>query len=148
MRCLAKATNVVLCVFFASLLATPTALNAAESPKASSSINLSPTADLAPVHPAKPDAAQSQIARRYGDLPLSFEENRGQSDQHVRFLSRGSGYTFFLTPPEAVLAFSQDSPPSQSAVLRLQLAGSNIDARISGADPLPGNSNYFLGKNP
>jgi hypothetical protein len=150
MRCLAKATNVLLCLLFASILGAPTALNAAEKPKASSSLDLSANADPAQVDVAKRDAAQSRAAQNYGDLPLSFEENRGQSDQRVRFLSRGAGYTFFLTPGEAVLAFSQgqDPVPSHPAVLRLQLAGSNADAHISGVDPLPGSSNYFLGQDP
>ena len=33
----------------------------------------------------------------YGDLPMSFEENRGQTDSHVKYLARGKGYTLFLT---------------------------------------------------
>src|SRR5690348_3603551 len=39
----------------------------------------------------------------YGTLPASFEANRGQTDRRVKFLSRGAGYTLFLTPDEAVL---------------------------------------------
>ena len=148
MRCLVKTTTVLLCIFFASVLGTTTALNAAEKPKVSASVDLSADTDFAPVDAAKPDLERSRIAQSYGDLPLSFEENRGQSDQRVRFLSRGAGYTFFLTPGEAVLAFSQDQAQSHPAVLRLQLAGSNADARIGGADPLPGSSNYFLGQDP
>ena len=35
-------------------------------------------------------------------VPLSFEANQGQTDTQVRFLSRGNGYTLFLTPKEAV----------------------------------------------
>ena len=33
----------------------------------------------------------------YGQLPLSFEINRGQSDDRVKFLARGQGYSLFLT---------------------------------------------------
>ena len=40
----------------------------------------------------------------YGKLPLSFEKNEGQTDSQVQFLSRGRGYTLFLTRTEAVLA--------------------------------------------
>jgi hypothetical protein len=148
MRCLVKVTDVQLCIFFASVLGIATALNAAERPKASTPVEVSANADFATGDAAKPDAAQSHAAQSYGDLPLSFEENRGQSDQRVRFLSRGAGYTFFLTPGEAVLAFSQDQAQSHAAVLHLQLAGSNAETRIGGADPLPGNSNYFLGQDP
>ena len=43
-------------------------------------------------------------------LPLSFEPNQGQTDSRVKFLSRGSGYTLFLTGDEAVLSLrSQES---------------------------------------
>src|SRR5262245_58384206 len=38
----------------------------------------------------------------YGKLPLSFEANRGQADGRVMFLSRGSGYSLFLTATEAI----------------------------------------------
>src|SRR5713226_4478090 len=41
-------------------------------------------------------------------LPLFFEANQGQTDPRVRFLSRGSGYTLFLTPTETVLAESRN----------------------------------------
>jgi hypothetical protein len=49
-------------------------------------------------------ASQAHLAATYASLPLSFEANRGQSDAQVQFLSRGSGYTMFLTGNEAVLA--------------------------------------------
>ena len=48
--------------------------------------------------------AQPRLAEAYGKLPLSFEINRGQTDSTVKFLSRGSGYSLFLTGNEAVLA--------------------------------------------
>src|SRR5882672_1919068 len=52
-----------------------------------------------------PDAAtQARASAAYGQLPLSFEANQGQVDPQVNFLSRGSGYTLFLTPSEAVLS--------------------------------------------
>src|SRR5205085_7497707 len=50
--------------------------------------------------------AEAQITRltdAYGKLPLGFETNEGQTDPEVKFLSRGSGYTIFLTPTGATL---------------------------------------------
>jgi hypothetical protein len=44
------------------------------------------------------------LVEGYGKLPLSFEINKGQTDSTVKFLSRGSGYSLFLTGNEAVLA--------------------------------------------
>ncbi|MGD0792207.1 MAG: Ig-like domain repeat protein [Terriglobales bacterium] len=48
--------------------------------------------------------AQARILDSYGKLPLSFEANHGQTDGRVKFLSRTSGYSLFLTGDEAVLA--------------------------------------------
>src|SRR5437660_9373507 len=49
-----------------------------------------------------------QLQQAYGQIPLSFEANRGQDeDTQVQFLSRGSGYVLFLTPLEAVLRLSR-----------------------------------------
>ncbi len=48
-------------------------------------------------------AASAALLEGYGRLPLAFEANRGQSDPHVKFISRGSGYALFLTSNETVL---------------------------------------------
>ncbi len=47
---------------------------------------------------------QSRISQEYGQIPMSFEVNQGQTDPSVNFLSRGSGYGLYLTPTSAVLA--------------------------------------------
>src|SRR5207247_10544333 len=62
--------------------------------------------------PAAPTNATLQAA--YGNLPLSFEANEGQSDTQVEFLARGHGYSLFLTPNEAVLALRPPSGPGES----------------------------------
>src|SRR5205807_1317096 len=54
--------------------------------------------------PATQPAHRQRSTESYGKLPLSFEANQGQTDPRVKFLSRGSGYTLFLTGDEAVLA--------------------------------------------
>jgi len=60
---------------------------------------------------AKSDATQGlnfgtrgKLAQAYARLPLSFEANTGQNDAGVKFMSRGAGYTLFLTGDGAVLA--------------------------------------------
>ena len=69
--------------------------------------------------------AELQVVEAYGHLPLSFEANQGQTDQRVRFLVRGNGYSLLLTANEAVLALrkktgvtSQKSvaPPASAGV--------------------------------
>ena len=68
-------------------------------------------------------------------LPLSFEENRGQSAAEVRFFARGSPSVFF-TQNEAVIAFSSRD------VLRIQ-PESAIAPGPEALDMLAGSSNYL-----
>lgn len=82
-------------------------------------------------------AARAQSA--YGQLPLGFEANQGQSAAPVKFLARGAGYRFFLTDAEAVLRLPE-------ATLRMQLRGANPQAHPQATAPLPGLSNYFTGR--
>jgi hypothetical protein len=57
-----------------------------------------------PASVTQPEATQKALLiRSFGKRPLSFEANRGQTDPTVRFLSRGQGYSLFLTSSEAVL---------------------------------------------
>ncbi len=55
--------------------------------------------------------AQALATGGYGRLPLSFEPNQGQTDSQVKFISRGSGYTLFLTSTEAVLSLKAGPGP-------------------------------------
>ncbi len=57
---------------------------------------------------------QLKINQNYGHIPLYFEPNEGQSDPQVKFISRGSGYSLFLTPAEAVFALRSGSPKDLS----------------------------------
>jgi hypothetical protein len=128
------------------------------------------TAPLVPqARPAEPDAAtQERLREHYGRLPLSFEKNQGQSDRRVEFISRGRGYTMFLTRGgEAVMALSgggsldprtlrawhvvekgRKPRADTGAVLRLKFAGASQEASAAGAEELPGKINYLLGKDP
>ena len=68
-------------------------------------------------------AAHAQVRERYGDLPLSFEANHGQSDSKVKFLSRGSGYSLYLTSNEAVLVLSQSQADERRKASRVARSG-------------------------
>ncbi len=57
-------------------------------------------------------SAKVRHDQAFGKLPLAFEANGGQTDQQVKFLARGNGYTLFLTPKEAVLRLA--TTPSQA----------------------------------
>ena len=90
---------------------------------------------------------QAQAEVPYGRLPLSFELNQGQADTAVNFLARGQGYAFYLTPTGAALSLR--APAAESgAVVRMEFQGANVHSRVSGADPLPGVTNYFVGNDP
>ena len=54
---------------------------------------------------------RARIIDAWNKLPLSFEANQGQTDQQVKFLSRGPGYALFLTPTEAVLSLNAANEP-------------------------------------
>lgn len=84
-----------------------------------------------------------QVAEAYGRQPLGFEANHGQTGvavQDVQFVSRGAGYTLFLTSTEAVLRLR--NVPHE---LRMKLVDSNPAPRVSPEDELPGKSNYLIG---
>src|SRR5215471_20185335 len=53
-----------------------------------------------------------------GTLPLSFEENMGQTAPEVRYVSHGSGYELFLTPRDAVIALQHSMPSNLSPLHR------------------------------
>src|SRR5437773_1769557 len=110
-----------------------------------------------PVNPA--------LLETYGKLPLSFEVNDGQADPQVKFLSRGRGYTLFLTLTEAVLVLREGEsvrsvaggpPPAKrekgkalrGTVLRIRFVGANPVPAVAGVGELPGKSSYFVGNDP
>ena len=119
--------------------------------------------------------SRGKTTAQYGDLPLSFELNRGQADGSVKFLARGAGYNIFLTPTEAALVLSGSNAATETSAVndgeiasdgptfrRRQLEKSNaataapplvVRMRLDGANPgrvegvqqLPGKVNYFIG---
>lgn len=97
----------------------------------------------------------------YGNLPLSFEPNRGQADPRVKFLSRAGNRTLWLTSDEAVLAVGRPSRPRRPdarraagvkenqiapAVLRMKFVGANSSPTIEGDARQSGTINYFAGR--
>ena len=94
--------------------------------------------------PAAP--RNSRLSESYGTIPLSFEANQGQADPAVKFVSRGHGYSLFLTPREAILCLTHGK--SDSAKLRWHVAGASHDPRVSGENLLEKKSNYFRGNDP
>ena len=133
--------------------------------------SLRSSSSASPVANVQPDSkAQAAIRTSYGQLPLSFEANHAQTDAQVKFLSRTSGYTLFLTSDEAVLALratarnavsrsatikssvetriAASSADTTTPVLRMKLHNANPAAKITGENELTSKSNYFIGNDP
>ena len=94
------------------------------------------------------------LNRTYTNIPMSFGKNVGQSRAGVDFIAKGSGYSVFLSPNEAVLGVKKQQPKDRTseaakhepggATIRMTLAGSG-PAQAAGEDQLPGKANYVLG---
>jgi hypothetical protein len=111
------------------------------------------------------------LAQNYGQLPLAFEPNQGQTDPQVQYLARGRGYSLFVTDQEAVLvlkkpgadprpsfprkgakgfsrtpAFSKSLGTIPPTIIRMKLDGAKPGGVFESQEKLPGVSNYFIGK--
>ncbi|HWY03928.1 MAG TPA: SBBP repeat-containing protein [Candidatus Acidoferrum sp.] len=113
--------------------------------------------------------AQARARSLFAGLPLIFEPNQGQAnldpaDRRAKFVTHGSGYSLFLGSDGALLSLvsrepskrersRQDGAKPQVSLTRVEslemkLAGANPNVNVTGADRLPGKSNYFLGNDP
>jgi hypothetical protein len=93
----------------------------------------------------QPDAAtQAHLTAAYGQLPLSFEVNKGQTDPRVNFLTQGAGYTAFLTHSGAVMELQHGNAGN---VIAMKIVGANPASDPVGLDKQAGVSNDFAGKN-
>ncbi|HYR36694.1 MAG TPA: hypothetical protein VEQ87_20560, partial [Burkholderiales bacterium] len=110
-------------------------------------------------------AAEARPSETYGRLPLHFEANLGQTNEDVRFLARGPGYSVYLTAGEAVVVLAKPNADAKRdahatrerlgtqtratpIVVRMSLVGAATKPLVSGLDELPGKANYFIGKDP
>jgi len=87
-------------------------------------------------------AAPNSTLKAYGQLPLIFEPNQGQTDPKVKFLAHGGGYGLFLTADSAVLRLQSGK---QVSMLSMGLVDASPHAKAEGSNLLPGKSNYFIG---
>jgi hypothetical protein len=98
------------------------------------------------------EAIKQQAAEQYGKLPLSFEANEGQTDERVKFLSRGMGYTLFLTSnAEAVLSLQnsqgdkEDVKGKEGAIIRMKMVGARDDLQVNATGQMKSKTNYLEG---
>lgn len=60
-------------------------------------------------------ATRARLVENIAQSPMSFEANEGQADPRVKYLSRGFGYTLFLTSSDAVLALQKPAATGNKA---------------------------------
>jgi hypothetical protein len=104
---------------------------------------------------AGPGVAIQRAAASYARIPLSFQPNQGQVSPVVQYVSRGQGYSLFLTPGEAYVTLDRQPAAHNPAIrssatdtLRMKLEGANSNAAVAGLEKQPGVVNYFVGNDP
>ena len=114
--------------------------------------------------PSSDSSVVAPLQKQYGNLPLTFESNRGQTSSEVRFLSRGQGYTAFLTTGGMTLSLRpnrsvpvqqrSDAPLTDTSqavpntTLKFKLLGAARNPVVIGEDPQLARVNYFIGRDP
>jgi hypothetical protein len=92
-------------------------------------------------------------------MPLVFEPNLGQAAPGVQFLAHAGGYLVLLEPSRTRLVLPPPLRPSAGlspakasaatpSVITLELSPPHHGTRLQASSPLPGKTNYFIGKDP
>jgi len=84
---------------------------------------------------------------RYGEIPLVFEQNQGQTDPRVQFLARTSTHTLFLAGNEMVVRAPGSKGAAKDAA-RIQFRGANANVVPVARERITGAFNYFIGNDP
>jgi hypothetical protein len=94
---------------------------------------------------ASSPAGRQRTEAKLTRIPLSFEANQGQTDSAVKFLSRGDGYSMFLTSNSAVLELRiPKGADARPTVIHMDMLNAHRAVQVSGADKLPGVVNCFI----
>ncbi|MBI5206908.1 MAG: SBBP repeat-containing protein [Candidatus Firestonebacteria bacterium] len=117
------------------------------------------------------NALKTQISNSYGNLPLLFIQNNGQTDKRVKFYEKSLGHTTFFTNDGIILCLegknskelareqkllpainNQDSKSSekeiQSEIIKLFLVNANKNPEIKGEELQDSKVNYLKGNDP
>ncbi|MCG3160516.1 MAG: hypothetical protein JMDDDDMK_01585 [Acidobacteria bacterium] len=93
-------------------------------------------------------ATRSRAIEAFGRSPLRFEANQGQAGARVKFISRNSGYTLFLSANEAAIKLRPPEMPERHETVRMKFVNAATDARLFGMEKMASASNYFIGGDP
>jgi hypothetical protein len=86
--------------------------------------------------------AAKPAASNFGQIPLSFEPNRGQADSKALYLARGDGYLVSLESSGSRVLLRKGR---KSARITSRLVGGSAISQLEALDPLAGHSSYFRG---
>jgi hypothetical protein len=92
------------------------------------------------------EKVEAQALVNYGKLPLSFQENRGQTDARVKFLSHGNRYSIRLAPSEVLL--NLHGKAGRESTIRMGFPGAKSSPVMAGAERQRAVSSYFIGNDP
>ncbi|HLX65031.1 MAG TPA: SBBP repeat-containing protein, partial [Planctomycetota bacterium] len=103
------------------------------------------TTNAASLSPEK----RTELANIYHGLPLTFEENIGQTHDSVKFVTRGERYAMFFRSNDVIFSLrnSKSGEAPTNAILRMKLMNAH-DSAISGQGETGSHTNYFVGNNP
>ncbi len=94
--------------------------------------------------PAKPARAAGKAA--LGNLPLSFIENRGQTDRRASYYVQGKGASVFFTRHGLALSLIDQTHAHRQIGLRLDFEGARAGAGPVGENRSPAFVSYFKGR--
>ncbi len=92
-------------------------------------------------------AKKNRAVNNFNNLPLRFEANRGQSNEPVRYLSRGRGYGMYFAPEETILILKSNGE-GETATIRMSLIDANPDLEVLGKNQIVTKTNYLIGNDP
>lgn len=78
-----------------------------------------------------------------------FEQNRGQLDRSIRYVTRGDVQTLLFRDDGVTLSpRPSEHEPASDAALQMRFAGARPDASVAGEDLLATKSHYLIGADP
>jgi hypothetical protein len=95
-----------------------------------------------------PEEVKAQALVNYGKLPLSFEENRGQAEAPVKYLSQGNDYSILLAPSEVFLNLRSAAKARRQSTIRMSFPGAKSAPAMAGGERQSAVSSYFIGNDP
>jgi hypothetical protein len=76
----------------------------------------------------------------YGEIPLSFIPNQGQTTEGIEFTAQGGGFAFGFAPDKAILSMTKGT---RGTALHLTPLEANPEVQLVPGDIQPGKVNYL-----